>query len=91
MASNYNNSTMVLAAAGKVNHDELVSRTEYAFRNLRKGNNPNNKAANYVGGENIVFRDIEQAHLLLGFEGVGYRDKSFYALPERFMKILKLD
>ena len=80
MASNYNNSTMVLAAAGKVNHDELVGQTEYAFRNLRKGNNPNNKAANYIGGENIVSRDIEQAHLLLGFEGVDYRDKSFYAL-----------
>jgi len=34
----------------------------------------------YAGGEMRDGRNLEQSHLTLGFEGLGYRDPDFYAL-----------
>ena len=36
--------------------------------------------ARYRGGDFREERDLEQVHLVLGFEGIGYRDPDFYPL-----------
>ena len=80
MDSHYNADTMVLSAAGRVDHDELVRLARDNFSDLPKGEQASREAANYTGGQSIVARELEQAHLLLGFEGVGYEDPDFYAV-----------
>jgi predicted Zn-dependent peptidase len=78
MDSHYNANTMVLSAAGRVDHDELVTMARDTFTDLPKGEQFSREQANYTGGQSIVERELEQAHLLLGFEGVGYEDPDFY-------------
>lgn len=80
MKEHYSAATMVLAAAGKVDHDELVTLARDAFGELPRGQETARDAASYAGGESIEERKLEQAHLLLGFEGVGYQDPDFYTL-----------
>ena len=75
----YSSDRMVLAAAGNVDHDALVERTQALF-----GGRPSNggiecEAAWYAGGEQRDSRDLEQLHLVLGFAGVPYGDDDFYA------------
>lgn len=80
MSAHYNAGSMVLAAAGRVDHDLLVELAGNAFSSLPQGSRARREDGRYTGGENIEERKLEQAHLLLGFEGVGYRDPDFYAL-----------
>ncbi len=79
MNDHYNASTMVLVAAGRINHDELVSLANDMFSELPEGEQATREAANYTGGQSVVERELEQAHLLLGFKGVSYQDPDFYA------------
>jgi predicted Zn-dependent peptidase len=71
---------MVLAAAGKVDHAAIVAQAETLFRDLGRGNSPPAAAAIYRGGEHIEDRELEQIHLVLGFDGVAYGDPDYYAV-----------
>ncbi len=80
MAGNYSASRMILAAAGQLDHNRLVDLAEKAFSGLAAGGNTSFEAARYVGGDVREERDLEQVHLLLGFDGLSYKDPDFYAL-----------
>jgi predicted Zn-dependent peptidase len=79
MDNHYNANTMVLSAAGSIDHDELVTLARDSFSDLPKGEQASREPANYTGGQSIIARELEQAHLLLGFEGVDYEDPDFYS------------
>jgi len=75
----YSSDRMVLAAAGRVDHDALVERAQALF-GVRSGNGAiEREQAQYQGGEFRDPRDLEQLHLVLGFQGVPYDDDDFYA------------
>jgi predicted Zn-dependent peptidase len=78
MRVHYGAPQMVLAAAGRVDHDELVALAEAAFDRLPATVEGLREPARYQGGEFREERDLEQVHLVLGFQGVGYRDPDFY-------------
>ena len=78
MARHYAPRRMVFAAAGKVEHARLVDLVGAAFDALGDQPDQGSEPAAYVGGEYRGARDLEQVHLLLGFEGVGVRDPDFY-------------
>lgn len=80
MNAHYNANSMVLAAAGAIDHEQFVELAQDAFGQSPQGQPAAREDARYTGGQSVVGRDLEQAHLLLGFEGVGYRDPDFYAL-----------
>ena len=46
----------------------------------RPGNNAALVPGHYVGGDIRVERSLEQLHLVVGFEALGYRDPDYYAL-----------
>jgi predicted Zn-dependent peptidase len=81
LARHYTASNMVLAAAGRVEHDRIVELAEKHFGSVPRtpANAPAVQPLAYVGGENREARPLEQAHLLLGCEGIGYRDPDYYA------------
>lgn len=80
MSGNYTAPGMVLAAAGKVDHDHLAAQAETLFSAVGRGNGPPAAAARYRGGERIEQRDLEQIHLVLGFDGVSYADPDYFAV-----------
>jgi predicted Zn-dependent peptidase len=70
----------VLAAAGRVDHDQLVALAESVFSGLPDTATSDFEPARYVGGDYRESRDLEQAHVVLGFQGLAYEDPDFYAL-----------
>jgi predicted Zn-dependent peptidase len=79
LQQNYAAPRMVLAAAGKVDHDALVAQAERAFATLPHASVAKTEPARYVGGDFREQRDLEQVHVVLGFSGVSYTDPDHYA------------
>jgi predicted Zn-dependent peptidase len=75
----YASDRMVLAAAGRVDHDELVARAQALFGGRASNGGIEYEKARYCGGDYRDSRDLEQLHLVLGFAGVPYSDEDFYA------------
>ncbi|CAA7625045.1 Uncharacterized zinc protease RF_0338 [Magnetospirillum sp. LM-5] len=82
----YSAERMVLAAAGRIDHDQLVEAADKAFANLATMPEPAQVAARYVGGDYREERDIEQVNLVVGFDGVSYDDADYY--PASVLSIL---
>ncbi|MFO7483575.1 M16 family metallopeptidase [Oceanibaculum nanhaiense] len=76
----YGPQKMVFAAAGKVDHDRVVEMVGNAFADLQPTEEKPEAAAAYRGGERREERDLEQVHLLLGFDSMSYDDPDYYAL-----------
>jgi predicted Zn-dependent peptidase len=80
MDRNYVGDHMVLCAAGNVDHDALVDIANDRFHDLRPNGAPAPEKAAYVGGEQRLVSDHEQAHIVLGMEGRAYNSDGFYAV-----------
>ena len=80
MMSNYNPNKMIVSAAGKIDHNDFVERITKAFINLPMGKDNNREVAKYSSGEYREQKDLEQIHLLLGFEGINYHNEDYYSL-----------
>jgi predicted Zn-dependent peptidase len=78
MASRYRAGQMVLTAAGRVDHDALVEMADKLFSGLPAGAVPSSEKARYAGGDGRHARELEQVHLVLGFEGITYTDPDYY-------------
>jgi len=71
---------MVVSAAGAVDHDAFVVQVEKEFGGaLASDVEVPYEAARYEGGEFRLEKDLEQSHLILGFQGVPRADDDFYA------------
>src|SRR3546814_10605240 len=71
---------MGLGAAGNVEHGAVVGLAERGFGGLAREGGAGTRPADDRGGERRETRDLEQAHLLLGFPGIAYHDADFYAV-----------
>ena len=80
MMSYYNPKKMVVSAAGKINHEEFVEQIRKSCINLPMGTINNRENAKYISGEYREKKDLEQIHLLLGFEGIDYHNDDYYSL-----------
>ncbi len=77
--SHYAPSRLVVAATGAVDHDWLVDETARLFTSLPDQPLPPVEDAAYRGGEARIDSDLEQVHVVLGFEGVSVHDPDHYA------------
>ena len=75
----YTPCSLVVSAAGNINHDEFVSLISDRMGNIRKNKEISYDAANYTSGESRVEKDLEQAHIIMGFKGVSRKDDDYYA------------
>jgi predicted Zn-dependent peptidase len=78
MRHHYGPSGMVIAAAGALDHDELLSLVGRHFADLPAVAPDPVEAARYTGGEFREERDLDQVHLVLGFPGVAATDPLHY-------------
>lgn len=77
--THYHGPNMVLAAAGAVDHDALVKQAEGTYASFQNSEIEEASTATYIGGENIVEDDFQEAQMVLGFEGRAYHVRDFYA------------
>ncbi|MBM3584058.1 MAG: insulinase family protein [Alphaproteobacteria bacterium] len=76
----YTAERMILVGAGAIDHDHLVDLADQAFGTMAaNGGRPARARPRYAGGEKHDDRDLEQLHLVLGFDGPGMRDDTYYA------------
>ena len=80
MQRHYGAKGTIIAAAGRVDHDAFVENVGALFGGLGDVNGTSPTPGRYAGGDRRVERPLEQLHIVLGFEGIGYRDPDYYAL-----------
>ncbi len=68
----------VIAAAGAVDHDTIVAEAERRFAGLKNLDAPAAPTARYRGGDVRMKRKLEQAHIVIGFEGLSFHDPRRY-------------
>src|SRR5256714_3528962 len=77
----YRPENLVVAAAGNLDHDELVARMEAAFEGAAGGRQLHHSPPDQVEPRvTVVPRESEQAHLVFGTEGLSRTDPDRYAL-----------
>ncbi len=79
LSRHYGAPSIVVSAAGRIEHDRLVALCEQAFRNLPSHAETLVEPARYRGGDYREPRDLEQLHLILGFNGISVHNPDYYA------------
>jgi len=80
LSRNYRAPNMVIAAAGAVDHQEIVAEVQGRFGSFTGPEAPAPEPARFAGGSRIEQRDLEQVHVAFALEGVRQRDPSIYSL-----------
>jgi predicted Zn-dependent peptidase len=79
LKDHYGARQMVFAAAGKLDHQHIVQLVENKFASLPLDRPKETIPAIYQGGTFHQSRDLEQTHLIMGFEGVPFGHPDYYA------------
>lgn len=74
----YKGPSMVVGAAGAVDHDALVAMVDERLGDLGSDHGPSPVGAKYVGGAQHEPRDLMETQIMLGFEGVPYSSTDFH-------------
>jgi predicted Zn-dependent peptidase len=80
MKGQYLASKIVVAAAGNVDHDAFVKLAEAAFCDFPEDGTPTNDTVTYQGGDFREVRELEQVHVVMGLDGVSYKDPDYYPM-----------
>ena len=81
LSTHYRGPDMVVAAAGAVDHRQVVAEVEKRFASFEGTPGPKPQDARFgQGGAKVVHRELEQAHLTLALEGVPQTDPSLFSL-----------
>jgi predicted Zn-dependent peptidase len=78
MKRHYAPSNVVVAAAGKLEHAQILDLVQRHFADLPPQVPPGMETGVYQGGEFREDRDLDQVHIVLGFPSVGYSDPDYY-------------
>jgi predicted Zn-dependent peptidase len=80
MSRHYRAPQMVVSAAGAIQHQQVVEQMAKQLGALPATSAPVAPPARYAGGAEIDVRDLEQTHLVLGFEGRSFHAPEYYAI-----------
>jgi len=75
----YNSENLVISAAGNVTHDRMMEEVNRLFCDLPTSSKSTYQKAEYHGGEHRSDKELEQAHIVLGFQGIKKSDPDYYA------------
>ncbi|WP_298214182.1 pitrilysin family protein [Acidocella sp.] len=78
MRLHYTPDNMVVAACGNLRHEEVVALAERHFADLPRAARARPMPADYMGGEYRELRDLDQAHIVLGFDAPAYGEAEYY-------------
>lgn len=80
LSAHYRAPNMVVAAAGKVDHDAVLRDVSRLFAGFSSQAAARPPAAHFGGGTRVVYRELEQAHMMLALEGVSITDPGNFNL-----------
>jgi len=81
LSRTYHPSNLIVSAAGAIQHERLLDEVSRWLGSVPSGEKPAPVKSRYAGGVEIGGeRDLEQAHLLIGLEGISYRDPAIHAM-----------
>jgi len=80
MQRHYRAPQMVVSAAGAIQHEQVVEQMTKQLASIPASSAPVAAPARYAGGAEVGVRDLEQAHVVLGFEGRSFHAPEFYAV-----------
>ncbi|KXV45815.1 peptidase M16 [Gluconobacter albidus] len=80
MREHYTTHNITIAAAGNLHHQDVVDLVKEHFRDLPSHQTPRPRGAAYEGGELRTTRELDQAHLVMGFPSVSYMHPDHYAV-----------
>jgi predicted Zn-dependent peptidase len=78
LGEHYHGPSMVLAAAGAVDHDQVVELAAERLGDLAADAGPKAAVATYRGGDKREPRDLKETQVIVGFEGRPYSSDAFY-------------
>jgi predicted Zn-dependent peptidase len=79
LVSHYGPSSLVLVAAGKLEHQQLVDLAERVFGDMKASESPPAPPADFVGGIRFERRRSDQAHVAIGTPAPAFGDSDAYA------------
>jgi predicted Zn-dependent peptidase len=80
LARNYRAPDMVVAAAGAVDHENVVAEVERRFAGFNGPANLPSQPASFGGGSHVEKRDLEQVHIAVALPGLPQTDPTLYSL-----------
>lgn len=80
LARNYRGPDMLVAAAGAIEHDEIVAEAERRFSRFAGPAAPEPQPATFSGGMRVEKRDLEQVHIAMALHGVAVKDPELHSL-----------
>lgn len=78
LGEHYRGPSMVLAAAGNIDHAHVLELARARFGNLTSEATPTPDAAHYRGGDWREERDLQEAQVTIAFEGCTYSSDDHY-------------
>ncbi|MFW6076767.1 MAG: M16 family metallopeptidase [Hyphomicrobiales bacterium] len=84
--ANYAGERMVVAAAGRIEHEALVQEAARLLGSVPAAAAPARTAPAFGGGASLAVRPLDQAHIVLTFPGVGYHHDDVYV--EQVLSVL---
>ncbi len=75
----YTPERLVISAAGNVSHEEILALVEKYFTDLPKNTKSDFPKASYQGGHHYSDKELEQSHVVIGFQGVDRDQDDYYA------------
>ncbi len=80
LSRNYRAPSMLVAAAGAIEHKAIVAEAEKRFASFTGPAAPSPQLAQFGGGTRVETRDLEQVHIALALQGIPTRDEQLYSL-----------
>ncbi|MDQ0506038.1 putative Zn-dependent peptidase [Xanthobacter agilis] len=80
LSRTYRGPRMVVAAAGAVDHQQVVAEAAARLKSVGGAAKPELPKAAYTGGIQLAPRELEQVHVLIGLEGCSYHHGDYHAL-----------
>ena len=78
MREHYTTRNIVIAAAGNLDHATVVALVKEHFADLPTHDTPRTREAVYSGGDLRITRELDQAHVVMGFPSASYRSADHY-------------
>ena len=79
MKSHYASDKMVFSFAGNIDHSHSLDLVNRFLDNVPNPKSESYAAPIFLGQEKTTLKDLEQAHMILGFEGCSYGHKDYYS------------
>lgn len=80
MEEHYTPERIVVSVGGNIEHKKVVDFFSKRFENLKNNKSIKKEKPTYTGGVFRKEKDLEQTHLVIGFEGLSYHDADIYKI-----------